>query len=124
MEKPKIVQLDEDVTKLKGNVLFEGNALDNITLNDSVANYDVLKIYYKNVDYLFENSVEVSTSASASKTTLMSSICIGDDVKLYSKTINISGSAITMYKTGSIYVSARQFSNADEIAITKVIGYK
>lgn len=122
MEKPKIVQLDEDVTKLKGNVLFEGNALDNITLSDSVANYNVLKIYYKNVDYLFENSVEVSTSAS--KTTLMSSICIGDDVKLYSKTINISGSAITMYKTGSIYVSARQFSNADEIAITKVIGYK
>lgn len=122
MEKPKIVQLDEDVAKLKGNVLFEGNALDNIVLNNSVANYNVLKIYYKNIDYLFENSVEVS--ANASKSTLMSNICIGDDVKLYSKTINISGSTITTYKTGSIYVSARQFSNVDEIAITKVIGYK
>lgn len=47
--------INTEVECLKGICLFSGDSNGTITLNDSVANYEYIRIYYRNIDGFYSS---------------------------------------------------------------------
>lgn len=115
----------------EGVVLFEGYTLENITLSDTVNNYEFIEIYFRdNIGYY--NYVKLYDPKNNNKASLSLIECTDMDnyyMNFKSKNIIISDNTITNEHGGafSIRFSTKNINEAYKVNclyITKVIGYK
>lgn len=125
---------------LTGYSLFSNDSgtTGNITLNDSVTNYEYLEIFYKNVDNIC-SSIKVKNPNGkvvglSCPVTFTGGNGNGGLYAIHSRIIDISGTSIATHSSnnnGSYYGAIALWENSSAtldktnyIYITKVIGYK
>ena len=114
---------------LQGTVLYENSAgsIEEITLNDSVAKYDRVKIFYY-YDNIYGSTEVDNPNEKTVSLNVMFSIPIYNLARAQYKNIKINGNQIT--NVGYGYLSINTSGNSgvsieeNKIYITKVIGYK
>ena len=114
---------------LKGNILYDGPASDQeITLSESVANYDFLEVYYygsnggstwemKKIDSPNQKWLGLNYTAHNS----------GGTFWFYSTRVYIENNKITPSYGGRVYIAGNTVAGQNDtnyISIYKVIGYK
>ena len=117
--------VENAINNLNGTVLFEGSANNDFQLSESVSNYNFIEFFYQTSNNI---SKSVKVPSSAGYATLETSLYSTTASKfiLYTRTINISGQNITNYSYQILEItnSQTQLVNANNIIVTKVIGYK
>lgn len=119
--------LNNNFNALKGEVLFEGSTTGNITLNDSVSNYDILEIFYKNQDG-YSDSKRIHSPNNKIVSLDLSYYNNGtQNFQHWTGNIEISNTSIT-HSIDYYYENSGGTTNAPQtinyIQIEKVIGYK
>ena len=121
--------LQQAITDLKGTVLYENSvgSIEEITLNDSVAKYDRVKIFYHYNNIYGSTEVDNPNEKTVSLN-VMFSIPIYNLARAEYKNIKISGNQITNEGYGYLSINTSGTSGVsieeNKIYITKVIGYK
>lgn len=112
---------------INGKVLFENasGSNTNITLNDSAANYNYIEIFYRSNDNVY-SSLKVD-SPNNKLVNLTAFYAGGSDIYNNSCNYTINGVSITRGTGVNWYILTNRTvssTNAYNIFITKVIGYK
>lgn len=114
---------------IEGTVLYENSvgSIEEITLNDSVAKYDRVKIFYHYNNIYGSTEVDNPNEKTVSLN-VMFSIPIYNLARAEYKNIKISGNQITNEGYGYLSINTSGTSGVsieeNKIYITKVIGYK
>ena len=119
MSKPLNLILKE---KVIGDVLFENKegTLGNITLSNTIANYERIEIEYKTKD----GSLNVKTVNINKKQNAITGLIDGYMTWIKIRTIEIEGKNLINLQSFQYEFTTNAIENDDKIAITKVIGYK
>lgn len=112
--------------KLVGTVLYEDEAgtTGNITLSDSVANYDYIEFQCKRGEFVY-GSGKLS-NINGKTISLGTNYTTSTQMYVYSKVITVLGNIITAVRANLAYFSnssSASFSSDDSHYIVKVIGY-
>ncbi len=96
---------------------------ENITLSDSVGNYDRLKIYYYNNDGV-KSSIELENPNDSTPTLTASTPYTNAIYYKYAR-FNISNTIMSLIRFGEVTIgTSNSFDNSsNRIFVTKVIGY-
>lgn len=112
--------------KMIGTVLYENEqgTTGNITLNDSVVNYDYIEIQCKRGEFIY-GSTKLS-NVNGKTISLGTNYCTSTQMYVYSKVISISGNVITAIrdKLGYFDSNGVTFTEDDSHYIKEVVGYK
>lgn len=108
---------------INGTVLYDNpsGATGNLSLNDSISNYNRFKIYYSAPDDyvgIAEFYVKSGATYAIDKNRLDSG-----ELRIYQEKIQISGTSVTSL-TNRTYSTVSGISSDNPISIIKVIGYK
>lgn len=106
-------------------ILFSGSSGLEIELSDSVNNYDFLEIFYRTTNSVSKSvKIQANSTHATLDTTLQSTST--NTFMIYSRTIAIDGKNITNYSYQAVEINGTNVatSNANNILITQVIGYK
>ena len=124
---PKIPRYEKMVaTELFNNSSGSGGE---ITLNDSLTNYEYIEIYYTNPTFDIFDSSKID-NPNGKKTSLKVSMRYSDGGSYYTyfRDASLSGNKITSLFGGYYAVrtdgSIEYFNNINYISITRVLGYK
>lgn len=126
-------ELDENTANiegLQGTILFENENGENtnITLSETVANFDYIEIFYarKGTNYNVYNSVEVE-NPNGKYVSLSLNHCASDSImQIFGKRIYIDGTSIAKIQEIMVQVQETTVatSSTDYLYIYKVVGYK
>lgn len=115
-------------TLIQGTVLYENSegTKENVTLNDSASDYSYIEIFYSIPDGMMK-SVKVYNPND--KSVILDGVWFGDDLYFYTKRIKIEDSMINKrtartYRILNSTTWTPYGSDADNITIYKVVGYK
>lgn len=122
-----IKQVENNLTSKNPIILYEGETSNTVTLNDSIVNYEIIKVYYRDTDG-FQNMIEIYNNfgtmrrfapethnntgtlyIKTARCTLKEDILTID--RKYQAELRTSGNAVTM-------------NQGDFILITRIEGYK
>lgn len=115
---------------LKAYSLYENlqGANGNITLSDSVSNYDYIEIFYRNNSNNYQSvkvyDIENDNAAYVSLCMVGGINTSTSNAWIVSKNVKVSGTSITTYACMEWSVKTASFDATDKIYITKVLGYK
>jgi len=108
-------------------VLNTNNITSTGTLSASIAGFKRLKIYGTNLDGASVYAEVYNGNSSSASTTLVSSAVAGGDNYMYSGTITISGTDVTLSRLASTRIRNNNTSvvadNANAIVVTRIEGY-
>lgn len=124
--------IDNLMNKIRGTILFDGNATGNLTLNDDVSNYDYIEIYFYGVNNSNCNYVKVYNAENkninlccfskrnldASQVDYIAQIKV---VKITGKNLSIGNNYTSMYGWNNAYP---RVSQSNEVNITRIVGFK
>lgn len=112
--------------KLIGTVLYSDSTgtLGNITLSDSVTNYDYIEIQGRRKGMVYSSGKLYN--ANGNTIVLTSSNATNEHIYLYSKPIQINGNTITAATAKLMYLNGQTqaFATDNDNYITRVVGYK
>ncbi len=114
---------------LKGTTLYESEtgSKENITLNESSSNYNVLEIEYR-YQGIYNTTKVSSPNGKIASLSIFFSIAQYNAARTQYKTVKINGSSITNEQYGYMSISESQTiggsTHENSIYITKVVGYK
>lgn len=109
-------------------VLYDGGqTLDNITLNDSVTNYDYIEIFYKLGETANVGSKKFNVTSGNFSLILDGIMFVNDFIQPFSSIITINDKTLTRVRTGGVNIKTT--TNAisawtGNVYITKVVGFK
>ncbi len=111
---------------LEGTTLYDNSSgtTGTITLNESVANFQRIKIEYKNIRNSFYNTIEIFNPNG--KSSVLFSHYNGTYQYLYTAEISISGTSITFNYNQRVNMTNGDVGSdisTDVVLITKVIGF-
>jgi len=114
---------------LEGTTLYESEtgSKENITLNESSSNYNVLEIEYR-YQGIYNTTKVSSPNGKIASLSIFFSIAQYNAARTQYKTVKINGSSITNEQYGYMSISESQTiggsTHENSIYITKVVGYK
>ena len=118
-----IEEVDE---KVEGTVLYNNatGTTGNITLNDSVANYDYIEIQGKRGSNYYSSGKLYNINGK--NVVLTTTFTTSGLMYIYSKNIQINGNSITNISSDLAYFNGtnQNFDSDDRHFITRVVGYK
>lgn len=131
MSKPEILKLkertDEIDRKIVGTVLYENKTgtTGNITLSDSVANYDYIEIQGTRLGTGMFSSGRLY-NVNGKTISIGTTYTDANDIYVYSKTITLNAKKINVVRAnlGFFNSTRSQFVTDDGNYITRVVGYK
>lgn len=111
---------------IDGTVLYNNTigTTGNVTLSDSVANYDYIEIQSRRTGFVYSSGRIYS--ANGKTIHLTSSNATDDHIYLYSKVVQINGDTITAVRAKLTYFNDQMtaFATDNDNYITRVVGYK
>ncbi|MEE0865504.1 MAG: hypothetical protein U0L98_01705 [Clostridia bacterium] len=119
---------DESIFVLKSDmrVLYSNTTgtTGNVTLSDSVANYDYIEIQCKRTGFIYSSGKIYN--ANGKTISLTASNATEEHIYLYSKLIQINGNTITAVRSKLMYLNDQMqaFVTDNDNYITRVVGYK
>jgi hypothetical protein len=119
-------EFEEEIGRINGTVLYESEngTTGNVTLSDSAANYDYISIEGRRTSHAYPSQKFYKPNGKT--ITLSSTYALNNDIYLYTKVINISGTQITVLssKLGYFNSSSMAVVSDTDNYITRVVGYK
>lgn len=112
--------------KFIGTVLYDNSTgtSGNVTLSDSVANYDYIEIQATRTLYAYSSGKLYNVNGKT--ITLTSTYTTDEHFYVYSKTMNVSGNTLTAVSSKMIYMndSMTRYQVDNDNRIIRVVGYK
>ena len=119
MSKPKILEM-------QGTILYEDETgtTGNVTLSDSVANYDYIEIQCRKPDFIYSSGKLYNVNGKT--ISLNASYTTATHMYIYAKTITINEKQINVVRTNLTYLnqSGNALATDDSNFITRVVGYR